>query len=165
MHVLIGWDDEVEARRVARFLQSPENVVRIAADTEDLPAVAGERGWNAILMSLSFPTADEAYRVFLRLRELLPDCPVVAACRPDEIDALGRFISGGLRAHLVRDAKSEFLYHVQGALSSAREAIRAEKDPELAERLRQEIESVRRLQQRRLDQDDEDHEPIGPDNN
>jgi serine phosphatase RsbU (regulator of sigma subunit) len=60
---------------------------------------------------------------------------------------LARFVAAGLYSHIVRDAGGDYIFLLMPALQAAFEAVAAERSRKLAERLRQEIESVRRLQE------------------
>jgi serine phosphatase RsbU (regulator of sigma subunit) len=53
----------------------------------------------------------------------------------------------GLRAYLIRDAAGDFVFMLRSILESTVDSVRAERERIVAERLRQEVESVRRLQE------------------
>jgi serine phosphatase RsbU (regulator of sigma subunit) len=103
--------------------------------------------WDAVLMSLTLPTPEDGFNLFEQVRKTLPGMPVLLACRPTEMISLPRFLTHGLRFYLIRDAQGDFIFLVLSSLESAVEAARAEEARKLAERLREEMDGVRRLQE------------------
>ena len=80
MRILVGWDDRQQAELIRLYLNVEENAVVVSTDHQQLLALAeSQRHWDAILLTTSSPDYDTAFQVFTRLRELLPDCPMVAA--------------------------------------------------------------------------------------
>jgi serine phosphatase RsbU (regulator of sigma subunit) len=75
------------------------------------------------------------------------------ANRPGEIYPLSRFIRHGLRSYIVRDDEREYLFLLQTLLESTLAAKRAEQTRILADRLREEVDSVRKLQESILPRD------------
>jgi serine phosphatase RsbU (regulator of sigma subunit) len=69
------------------------------------------------------------------------------ACRTTEMLNLPRFLMHGLRFYIVRDGGGDFVFLVLSSLESAVAARRAEEARKLAERLREEMEGVRKLQE------------------
>jgi serine phosphatase RsbU (regulator of sigma subunit) len=148
MHILIAWDDPNEAELLRLFLSAGEHeagVFRTAAEVLDQ---ARHEAWDAVLMSLTFPsTAEEGFAVFEEVQLALPGAPLVLACRPTEMIALTRFLTHGLRFYLIRDERADFVFLALSSLESAAAAARAEESRKLAERLRQEMDGVRKLQE------------------
>src|SRR3712207_6896643 len=61
--------------------------------SDDLAAAAHAQPWDVVLQTLTFPaTVDDGAAAYARLQKLLPDTPIVLACRPAEIINLARFI-------------------------------------------------------------------------
>lgn len=147
MQILVGWDDPSQADLISLYLDVEENTVRICTDRQKFLAAAEEGGWDVVLLALRFPDPENAYEVFESVRHLLPACPIVGACHPEDVFQLARFVSAGLRSHVIRDAGGDFVFLLHNTLQSAVEAVRAEHDQKLAQRLREEIESVRKLQE------------------
>jgi hypothetical protein len=73
--------------------------------------------------------------------------PVIVAARPGEIYPLSRFIGHGVQTHVYRDPEKEYLFLLQTLLESALTARKAEQSRLLAEKLRSEVDSVRKLQE------------------
>jgi serine phosphatase RsbU (regulator of sigma subunit) len=148
MKILVAWDDPKEAELLGLYLSTGDNDVAVAAGPEDLLARARQGGWDAVVQSLTYPTtADEGFGLFQQLQQLLPGAPVVLGCRPGEMFNLPRFLTHGLRFHLMRDERGDFIFVMLSCVASAVEATRAEEGRKLAQRLREEMDGVRRLQE------------------
>jgi serine phosphatase RsbU (regulator of sigma subunit) len=148
MRILVAWDNPDEADLLLLYLGTGENEAVLARDSREVLTRVDEGGWDVILMSLTYPrTADECFALFERLLEHCPEIPVVIGCRQTEMLSLPRFLIRGLRFYMIRDDKGEFVFLVLASLESAVTAIRAEASRKLAEKLREEMDSVRRLQE------------------
>jgi serine phosphatase RsbU (regulator of sigma subunit) len=64
-----------------------------------------------------------------------------------EVFRVARFMTNGMRSYMLRDSGGDFMFLVRSALEGVVEAIRAEREQKIAERLREEIESVRKFQE------------------
>lgn len=148
MRILVGWDDPGEAELITLYLGIDENEV-IVTTTKDqfLKKAFSEEYWDIILMTAAMPDIDTGYEIFTKLRKQRPDCPIVGACHQPDVFRIVRFMTNGMRAYVLRDAGGDFVFMLQATLQSTVEAIRAEREQKLAERLREEIESVRKLQE------------------
>ena len=56
-------------------------------------------------------------------------------------------MANGMKAYVIRDASGDYMFMLQAILDSTIEAVRAAHNEELAQKLREEVESVRKLQQ------------------
>jgi serine phosphatase RsbU (regulator of sigma subunit) len=148
MRILVAWDDASQAELLNLYLAAGENQVCVSLTFDDLLEQARRGDWDAILMALAFPTnANEGFALFQQLQEMLPGVPVVLACRTTEMLELPRFLTHGLRFYLIRDDRADFVFLVLSSLESAVAAARAEESRKLAERLREEMDGVRKLQE------------------
>ncbi len=148
MKILIAWDDPGEAELLKLYLTLGDNEACVTATREEYLAQLEQEGWAVILMALSFPrTPEESFPLFEQTHEVLPEVPMVMACRTTEMLNLPRFLTHGLRFYLVRDVGGDFVFLVLACLESAVAAKRAEDSRKLAERLREEMDGVRRLQE------------------
>jgi serine phosphatase RsbU (regulator of sigma subunit) len=148
MRILVAWDDANEAELLNLYLTAGGNEVVPVANPEELLAVTNPGAWDVVLLALTFtPNSSEAFALFERLRHVLPDTPIVLACRIAEMLQLPRFLVHGLRFYLIRDQEGQFIFLVLSCLESAVAATRAEESRKLAERLREEMDAVRRLQE------------------
>jgi serine phosphatase RsbU (regulator of sigma subunit) len=147
MQILVGWDDPTQAELLSLYLDVEENTVQFTTSSTEFISAAAESGWDVVLMVLRFPDPDTGFETFLKIREVLPACPVVGVCDSEDTFQLARFISAGLRSHVMRDSGGDFVFLLPQTLQSAVQAVRAEHDQKLAERLREEIDSVRKLQE------------------
>lgn len=149
MRVLVGWDDRQEADLIRLYLQVDENGIAICTDHEQMLALAeSPQRWDAILMATDWPDHDAAFDLFERLCELRPGCPIVGACRPDEVYRIARFLTSGLRAYVIRDDAADFMFLLQSLIDGAVRQVEAERERLVAEKLRREIDSVRQLQEK-----------------
>jgi serine phosphatase RsbU (regulator of sigma subunit) len=100
-----------------------------------------------MLLALGLADEERAFAVFQRLRRAQPDCPIVGACHATDVYRVARFMTNGMRSYMLRDAGGDFVFLVHATLEGVVESVRAEREQKIAERLREEIESVRRLQE------------------
>jgi serine phosphatase RsbU (regulator of sigma subunit) len=148
MNILVAWDNSQEADLIQLYLTSADNGVMVALSSEEFLGQLRQGPWDAVLMALTFPkTVDEGFALFSQVRKTLPDVPVVVGCRPTEMIDLARFLTHGLRHYIIRDGQGDFIFLMLSSLKSAVEAHHAEQASRLAERLREELDSVRRLQE------------------
>jgi serine phosphatase RsbU (regulator of sigma subunit) len=148
MRILIAWDNTQEADLIRLYLTSADNDVAVALSSEEFLGQLHQGAWDAVLMALTFPkTADDGFALFGRARQELPDVPVVLGCRPTEMIDLARFLTHGLRLYVIRDSQGDFIFLMLSSLKSAVQAQHAEQASKLAQRLREELDSVRRLQE------------------
>jgi len=148
MKILVAWDAPDEAELLKLYLSVGEHEATVTRSKTEYLAHLQQGGWGVVLMALSFPaSADESFPLFQQTQELAPEMPVVMACRTTEMLNLPRFLMHGLRFYLVRDTGGDFVFLVLSCLESAVAAKRAAEARKLAERLREEMEGVRRLQE------------------
>ena len=147
MRVLVGWDDDTEIELLTMYLQVEDNEVEIVRDAESLIHQFREYNFDVALYPISFPDADKAFETFQALQKVDPHVPILVAVKPGEIYPLSRMIRHGLRSHVYRDPDGEYLFLLQTLLESILAGKRAEEDRLLADRLREEVESVRKLQE------------------
>jgi serine phosphatase RsbU (regulator of sigma subunit) len=146
MRILVGWEELAEADTIALFLNVGENAAKVTTDVAEFSEAIKKNWWDVVVLSLDFPTAEENSALFDRVRQLQPNAPIVGACRPGENYRLLQYLSRGLESHVTRDPNGEFIFLLTHAIESAYALVSAERTRQLTDRLRQEIESVRRLQ-------------------
>lgn len=147
MKWLVGWDKEPEAELLNLYLNIEDTQTVVTVDPDDLVKLAKVETWDLILFALDWPDAEASFELFLKLRQAQPDCPIVGACQPCGMFRLARFMTHGMRSYVLRDEAGDFLFLIRTALQGVVEAVRAEREKVVAERLREEIESVRKLQE------------------
>src|SRR5688572_5752799 len=102
MRILVGWDDKQQAELIRLYLNVEESGVVVCTDHEQLLALAqSNSNWDAALITTGSPDYDTAFQTFTRLRELLPECPIVGACRSDDVYRIARYLMHGLRAYVI----------------------------------------------------------------
>jgi serine phosphatase RsbU (regulator of sigma subunit) len=147
MKILVAWDDANQAELLGLYLSTGDNEATVCADASTVLAHATENHWDALLMSLTFPTAEAGFALFRQFQEAAPGVSVLLACRQTETMDLVSFMRHGLRFYLIRDDRADFIFLVLTTLESAVAADRAEESRKLAQQLREEMDGVRRLQE------------------
>lgn len=147
MKILIAWDDPCEAELLRAYLEAGNHEAVVCHTSREVeketPAL-----WDVVFMSLTFPDSpDQGMALFESLQQHLPDVPLVLGCRTTEMLNLPRFLIRGLRFYLIRDTGGDFVFLVLAGLESAVAAHKAEEARKLAERLREEMDGVRRIQE------------------
>lgn len=159
MRVLAGWDEAEEVELLSMYLEAGGTEVRITRSPDELLAAFETEPFDVVLLPITFPDNGKSFEVFEQIRQLNPEMPVIVAARPGEIYPLSRFIGHGVQAHVYRDPAKEYLFLLQTLLESALTARRAEQARLLAEKLRSEVDSVRKLQESMIPR--EMHAPPG----
>jgi phosphoserine phosphatase RsbU/P len=147
MQVLVGWDNPSESETIGLFLNVGDIQAKITTDPDEFENSAAIGCWDVILLSLSFPSESQSFPLFMKIRSLQPDAPVLGACFQGEVVHLAKFMSHGLHSFVTRDPGGEFILLLGSLIESAQASILAQRSRQLAERLREEIESVRQLQE------------------
>jgi len=144
--ILVAWDDPSQAELLQLYLGLGDNTITVCEDADTLRKEL-EKSWDIAFLSMTMPTIDAGFDLFNYAREVRPEMPVLLGCRLDEMISLPRFLMKGLRSYVVRDDRGDFIFLVLAALESSVEAIKTEMASKLSERLRDEMDSVRRLQE------------------
>jgi phosphoserine phosphatase RsbU/P len=147
MRVLVGWDNAAEAELLGLYLNIADDTAVIHTNPEQLLQAAQAEHWDTLLLALGILEGEQSFELFQRLRRTQPDCPVVGACHPTEVYRIARFMTNGMRSYMLRDTSGDFVFLVHATLEGVVESMRAEREQKIAERLREEIESVRKLQE------------------
>lgn len=147
MRALVSWDNPKQAELLSLFLDHDGNEVEICTDRPTALQAAGAGGWDVVLMAVDPQDFDADFAHFEALRHALPDAPIVGACKPQDVYRIAQFMTHGMRTYLIRDEAGDFVFMLRSILESTVESVRAERERIVAERLRQEVESVRRLQE------------------
>lgn len=148
MKILAFWDDPEEVDLIQTYLDvSSKNDLLITTSAQEMLDTVTSRQWDVFLMTTRAPDGDGAFHLFTQLCELAPHTPVVAAVCRDDVFRLARFLTKGLRGYLVRDEAKDYMFLLEATLENAVEAIKAERERLIAVKLREEVDSVRQLQQ------------------
>lgn len=150
MRILVAWDNPNEAELLHMYLSvGGENDVVLCGSRPEVMERAQEEGpWDIAFLAQTFPTtADEGFASFMELHQALPDTPVVLGARPGEMIGLPRFLKQGLRSYVIRDERGDFMFLVLASLESTVAAVQAERVSILADRLREELDGVRKMQE------------------
>jgi serine phosphatase RsbU (regulator of sigma subunit) len=147
MRVLVGWENVAEAELLGLYLNIAEDSAVICTSANDLLQAAQNEHWDTIFLALGLAEGEQAFEFFQRLRRAQPDCPIVGACHANEVFRVARFMTNGMRSYMLRDTSGDFVFLVHATLEGVVQSVRAEREQKIAERLREEIESVRKLQE------------------
>lgn len=148
MKILGYWDDDVQRELISNYLLADgENSLRLTADRyEFLSLACSDESWTVLFMAIT-PDIDLAFDHFLEIQKQHPELPIVCACPPSEVYRVVRFMTHGLRTYIVRDTNGDFIFVLRAMLEGAVEAMRAEHERMVSERMREEIDTVRRVQE------------------
>jgi phosphoserine phosphatase RsbU/P len=147
MRVLVGWDDEVEAETISLILSVDEVEVEITTDPAEYERFAVEEKWDIVLVTTNFPDEDVALDLFKKVTEAQANIPIVGVWKQGEFTNLAKFISHGLHSHLMRDPEGDYIFLLPSMIEAAQAAVIAQRSRMIAERLTEEVDSVRRLQE------------------
>lgn len=147
MKILVVWDQPEQLDLLQVYLGLGDHEVTCAASSDEELTRIETQPWDIVLMPITLPDVDRGFEVFTRLRRSLPDTPVVGACEPQEVYRIVRFMTNGMSAYMIRDANSDYLFMLLNVLESTVEAARAAREQKVFERLREEIDAVRKLQE------------------
>jgi len=153
MRILVGWDDIAEAELIDTFLNVDENTAQVFTDADGLTQAATNDVFDAVLMDLTFPSETVAFEMFEVIRRRLPNAPVVGAWRPGEISQVAKFIKNGLHSFISRDENGDFVFLLTSIMEAAFLTVQAQRAQIVAEKLREEVEAVRQLQEAVLPHD------------
>lgn len=148
MRVLIGWDNQEESDLISLYLNAHEESAVLTLDHRELLRLAEDSDeWDVILMTTNLSDNETAFNTFMELRKIRPDIPIIGACHSEDVFRLARFLTNGMRTYLLRDVGGDFVFLLQTTLESTLQAVQAEREQRVAERMREEIDSVRQFQE------------------
>jgi PleD family two-component response regulator len=147
MRILVGWDSADELETIQSFLNIGDNSAAVCSDAAAFSAAFNRNNFDVVLQALSFPSPTESFDLFQQFRRAHPDTPVVGAWRAGDINLLARFMMSGLQSSILRDQAGEYIMLLTTGLEAAHQAVLARRAQVLAEKLREEVESVRQLQE------------------
>lgn len=148
MRIVVLWDDPAQAELIELYLAVEDTSVTVVQSPADaLTALDGGDAAELLLMPTGVPTYEEAFAFLETVRREAPDVAIVGACMPGEVYRLAKFLMHGMRAYVIRDAAGDYLFLLRSILDGVLSTVAAEKERIVAAKLRQEVDSVRRLQQ------------------
>lgn len=153
MRMLVAWDDPAEAELIDTFLNVEPNECHVFTDAEALEASLTANSFDVVMLALSFPSEEAVFPLFERIRRVLPDAPVVGAWSPGEISQVAKFIKNGLHSFISRDENGDFIFLLTSIMEAAYMTVQAQRAQIVMEKLRDEVESVRQLQEAVLPRD------------
>ncbi len=148
MRILVGWDDPEQADLVSMYLGIGDHEVTVVHGADDLLASLDTGApWDVVFLSITLPDADAGFETFKTIRRLWPDLPIVGACQSGDVYRVVRFMTHGMSAYVIRDGQGDYLFMLLAVMESAVEAVLAQRDQQVTEKLREEVQAVRKLQE------------------
>ena len=148
MRILVGWDDPEQADLVSMYLSIGDHEVTVVHGADDLLASLDSGApWDVVFLSITLPDADTGFETFKTIRRLWPDLPIVGACQSGDVYRVVRFMTHGMSAYVIRDGQGDYLFMLLAVMESAVEAVLAQRDQKVTEKLREEVQAVRKLQE------------------
>lgn len=148
MRILAVWDNEAEAELISMYLGVDENEVTMTTTAADFrAAIESGQAADILLMTIGLPDQEAGFELFELVRERYPNSPVVGACAASDVFHVVRFMANGMSAYVTRDSAGDYIFMLQAIMKSTFDAVHAAREKELAQKLREEIESVRKLQE------------------
>ena len=152
MRVLVIWDQPEQLELLQLYLGLGEHEITWTMVPEEAIQRAESQYWDILLMAITLPDVARGFEVFKQFKKLIPETPIVGVCDPQEVYRVVRFVTNGMAAYVIRDASGDYLFMILNVLESTVEAARAAHEQELLERLREEIDAVRKLQESMIPQ-------------
>ncbi len=147
MNILVGWEASPETETLELMLNVGGHQATIFSEAGQFNSALQKTDWDVVLLSLSFPTLDTSLKIFESTKAAIPGIPIVGAAKSDDITHLIQFVSQGLHSHVIRDTDGNFIMLLISMLEAAHENVRALRAQVVAERLSEEVDSVRKLQE------------------
>ncbi|HRX80449.1 MAG TPA: SpoIIE family protein phosphatase, partial [Pirellulaceae bacterium] len=147
MRILAVWDNETEAELIEMYLGVDENEVTMTSPAGLGAILESGQPIDIVLMSIELPDTDTGFGLFERVIERYPDTPIVGTCSQADVFQVVRFMANGMSAYVTRDLAGDYMFMLRAILKSTLDAVRAAREKELAKKLREEVESVRKLQE------------------
>jgi len=147
MRILAVWDNETEAELISMYLGLDENEITMTTTPAEFrEAIESSQEFEIVLMPIALPDPETGFELFELVREHYPDAPVVGACSPSDVFRAVRFMANGMSAYVTRDSAGDYIFMLQSIMENTMEAVHAAREKELTLKLREEVESVRKLQ-------------------
>ncbi len=147
MQILVGWDNAVESETIHSFLNIGDNTAEVFGDASQFEVALKSGSYDVVLLALNFPSQQDCFPLFQRSRRERPDTPIVGAWFQGELSHIAKFILTGLHSYMLRDSSGEFIMLLTTVLEAAHQSVLAHRARLLADKLREEVESVRQLQE------------------
>ncbi|MCA9120926.1 MAG: SpoIIE family protein phosphatase [Planctomycetaceae bacterium] len=148
MRILAVWDNETEAELISMYLDVDENEVTMTTTPAAFcAAIVSGNPYDIVLMTIGLPDPEAGFELFELVQEHYPDAPVVGACPQSEVFHVVRFMANGMSAYVTRDSGGDYIFMLSAILNSTLDAVRSAREKELTKKLREEVESVRKLQE------------------
>lgn len=153
MRILVAWDRPEQLELLELYLGLGGHEMTYSVDPDEVIKHAEESLWDIVLMPITLPDVSGGFDVFSKLKQIIPDVPIVGVCEPNEVYRIVQFVVSGMSAYMIRDANGDFFFMILNVLETAAEAARAVREKKVLEHLREEINAVRKLQESMIPQE------------
>ncbi len=148
MRILVGWDNPEQADLISMYLGIGEHEIDIVLGGNELISrLGGGEECDVVFLSITLPDVEAGFDTFQEVKRLRPDLPIVGACDTADVFRVVRFMTHGMCAYAIRDANGDYLFMLLAVLESAVESVKALRDRQVVEKLREEVQAVRKLQE------------------
>ena len=148
MRILVGWDNPEQADLISMYLGIGEHEIEVVlGGAELISRLSGGEECDVVFLSITLPDVEKGFDTFQEVRRLRPDLPIVGACDTADVFRVVRFMTHGMCAYAIRDANGDYLFMLLAVLESAVESVKALRDQQVVEKLREEVQAVRKLQE------------------
>ena len=148
MRILVGWDDPQQADLISMYLGIGDHEIDVVPGGAELLArlKAGDV-CDVVFLSITLPDVDGGFDTFQEIRRRRPELPIVGACHPADVFRIVRFMTHGMSAYAIRDDQGDYLFMLLAVMETAVESVKALRDHQITEKLREEVQAVRKLQE------------------
>ena len=148
MRILVGWDNPEQADLISMYLGLGEHEIEIVLGGGELISrLSGGEPCDVVFLSITLPDVETGFDTFQEVKRLCPEVPIVGACETADVFRVVRFMTHGMCAYVIRDANGDYLFMLLAVLESAVEAVKALRDQQVTQKLHEELQAVRKLQE------------------
>ena len=148
MRILVGWDNPEQADLISMYLGLGEHEIKIVLGGGELISrLSGGEPCDVVFLSITLPDVETGFDTFQEVKRLRPEVPIVGACETADVFRVVRFMTHGMCAYAIRDANGDYLFMLLAVLESAVEAVKALRDQQVTQKLHEELQAVRKLQE------------------
>ena len=148
MRILVGWDNPEQADLISMYLGLGEHEIKIVLGGGELISrLSGGEPCDVVFLSITLPDVETGFDTFQEVKRLCPEVPIVGACETADVFRVVRFMTHGMCAYVIRDANGDYLFMLLAVLESAVEAVKALRDQQVTQKLHEELQAVRKLQE------------------
>ena len=147
MRILVAWDEPEQLELLDLYLGLGGHDITYTVSPAEVVTHAEQQRWDVVMMAITLPDVACGFAVFEQLQRLCPETPIIGFCESHQVYHIVRFMAHGMATYMIRDANSDYLFMLLSLLETTVEAAHAAREQKLMQRLREEIDAVRQLQE------------------